>query len=126
MSELNVYHHELRHNEYAEFYLKYEADKVIEEKDEKIDELEERIDELQKATDSAWSKVNAMYDELRHHKYKRCLDKAEMCQARYDVEDVKVNGHCASWDYTTSSEMKYWERWRKRWLELAEKCKEAK
>ena len=30
MSELNVYHHELRHNEYAEFYLKFEADKVIE------------------------------------------------------------------------------------------------
>ena len=29
MSELNVYHHELRPNEYAEFYLKYEADKVI-------------------------------------------------------------------------------------------------
>lgn len=29
MSELKVYHHELRHNEYEEFYLKYEADKVI-------------------------------------------------------------------------------------------------
>ncbi len=29
MSELNIYHHELRHNEYAEFYLKYEVDKVI-------------------------------------------------------------------------------------------------
>jgi len=31
MSELNVYHHELRPNEYAEFYLKYEADKAIAE-----------------------------------------------------------------------------------------------
>jgi len=31
MSELNVYHHELRPNEYAEFYLKSEADKVIED-----------------------------------------------------------------------------------------------
>lgn len=30
MNELNVYHHELRHNEYDEFYLKYEADKMIE------------------------------------------------------------------------------------------------
>ena len=27
MSEMKVYHHELRHNEYDEFYLKYEADK---------------------------------------------------------------------------------------------------
>ena len=113
-------------HELAQIYLKSEADKVIAEKDAVIEEMEERIDELQKATDSAWSKVNAMYDELRHQKYKRCLAMSKMCQARYDVEDVKVNGHCASWDYTTSSEMKYWERWRKRWLELAEKFKEAK
>ena len=27
--KLNVYHHELRPNEYDEFYLKYEADKLI-------------------------------------------------------------------------------------------------
>lgn len=53
-----------------------------------------------------------------HHKYKRCLDKAEMCQARYDEEDARVNGRGASWDYT-SDEMKYWERWHRRWLELA-------
>ena len=31
MSELNVYHHELRPDEYDEFYLKSEADKVISE-----------------------------------------------------------------------------------------------
>jgi hypothetical protein len=29
MSELKVYHHELRPGEYDEFYLKYEADEVI-------------------------------------------------------------------------------------------------
>ena len=65
--------------------------------------------------------------ELRHHKYKRCLDKAEMCKARYDEEDAKVNGCGASWEYI-SKEMKYWERWRWRWLELAEmfKYKESK
>ena len=87
MSKLNVYHHELRHNEYDEFYLKYEADKVI-----------------------------------SRHKYKRCLYKAEMCQARYDEGDVRVNGRGAYWDFT-SDEMKFWERWHKRWLELAEKFK---
>ena len=43
MSELNVYHHELRHNEYAEFYLKYEADKVIAEKDKEIAELQKQV-----------------------------------------------------------------------------------
>jgi hypothetical protein len=43
MSELNVYHHELRHNEYEEFYLKYEADKVIAEKDKEIAELKAKL-----------------------------------------------------------------------------------
>ena len=63
--------------------------------------------------------------ELRHQKYKRCLAMAEMCSARYDEEDAKVNGCGASWNYT-SKEMKYWERWHKRWLAIAEKFKEAK
>lgn len=60
-----------------------------------------------------------------HHKYKRCLTMADLCKARYDEEDAKVNGCGASWEYI-SKEMKYWERWHKRWLELAEKFKEAK
>ena len=62
---------------------------------------------------------------IRHHKYKRCLAMAEMCSARYDEEDAMVNGDGFSWEYT-SKEMKYWERWRWRWQELAEKFKEAK
>lgn len=61
---------------------------------------------------------------LCRHKHKRCLAMAEMCNARYDAEDAKVNGFGASWKYT-SKEMKYWERWRQRWLELADKFREA-
>lgn len=49
MSKLNVYHHELRHNEYAEFYLKFEADKVIAEKDEEIYNIKYSRDEWAKA-----------------------------------------------------------------------------
>lgn len=41
--ELNVYHHELRHNEYDEFCLKYEVDKVIAEKDKEIAELKKKL-----------------------------------------------------------------------------------
>lgn len=62
---------------------------------------------------------------IAHQKYKRCLDKAEMCKARYDEEDAKVNGSGASWEYI-SKEMKYWERWRLRWEAFAEKFKETK
>ena len=60
---------------------------------------------------------------IAHHKRKRCLAMAEMCNARYDEEDAKVNDGL-SW-YFISPEMKYWERWRNRWLELAEKFKEG-
>lgn len=100
----------------ADYYLKSEADEVIAEKDETIDELKEHVDELQKATDSAWSKVNTMYDEIRHHKYKRCLAMAKWCKtsARYD-ESLGAFGY-RNW---------YW-KWFNRWLELAEKFKEMK
>ena len=100
-------------HELAQIYLKSEADKVIAEKDEEIDELKESIDELQKATDSAWSKVNAMYDELRHHKYKRCKAKAEASMHKRWRTDE-------GFDYDRST------RHMNKWLELAEKFKEAK
>lgn len=47
MIKLNVYHHELRPDEYDEFYLKYEADKVIAEKDKEIRKLKEQVALLQ-------------------------------------------------------------------------------
>ena len=97
-------------NDTGKFYLKSEADKVIADKDEAIDELEERIDELQKATDSAWSKVNVMYDELRHHKYRRCLDRSEYWAA--------VSYQCIDDKHRQQA-----ERHHKKWLELAEKFK---
>lgn len=62
---------------------------------------------------------------IAHQKYNRCLAMAEMCNARYDEADAKENWCGLSWEYV-SKEMKYWERWRKRWLELAEKFKEEK
>lgn len=93
------------------YYLKSEADKVIEEKDEIIDELKEHIDELQKATDSAWSKVNAIYDELRHQKYKRCLAMAQWC----------MDAECK-----TEKDADFLVRWEHRWLALAEEPTWAK
>jgi hypothetical protein len=116
MSELKVYHHELRHNEYEEFYLKYEADKVIEELKADYDEACDRLQTANLIKDEQLA-------ETRHSKYKRCLAMAEMCNARYDEEDAKVNGCGASWEYI-SKEMKYWERWRWRWEALAEKFKD--
>ena len=89
------------------YYNEKQVDAVLAENDEKIEEL-------QKATDSAWSKVNAMYDELRHHKYKRCLAKAEWCNEKWaDIATL----YCKS---------VWYRKWQLRWLALAEKFKEAK
>lgn len=99
MSELNVYHHELRPNEYAEFYLKYEADKVIAELKESVKGL--ILDNYLK------------YKELRHNKYKRCLDKSAYW--------VAVSFQCVDNKHRQQA-----ERHHKKWLELAEKFKEAK
>lgn len=123
MSELKTYYCNTIHNEHTEFYIKSEADKVIAEKDEKIDELEERIDEIQKATDSAWSKVNSMYDELRHQKYKRSLDKAARCGICAQFEHYKV----IRFDNPFYLKRAKWlEKWRGRWIKIAEQFKEAK
>ena len=57
MSELNVYHHELRHNEYCEFYLKSEADKVIADLEEshkmEVEQLLMKIAGLEKLVETA-------------------------------------------------------------------------
>lgn len=114
------------------YYIKTEADNVIAEKDKEIQRLENlcvsyRIDcdNLAIRETNAYKVIERDNKELRHHNYKRCLAMAEMCNARYDEEDAKENWCGLSWEYI-SKEMKYQERWRKRWLELAEKFKEAK
>ena len=132
MSELNVYHHELRHNEYDEFYLKYEADKVIAD-------LEDKLREQTSITEEAWKlkgayhtsyaeAVKELYEknkELRHHKLKRCLGMAKWCESK--VYHIRRTPLCDMseheyWQY----ENDFWQRWQKRWLELAEKFKEVK
>lgn len=62
---------------------------------------------------------------IEHQKRKRCEAMAEMCNARYDEEDEKVNGYGASWVYI-SKEMKYYARWIWLWQELAEEPTWAK
>ena len=53
--------------------------------------------------------------ELRHQKYKRCLAMAWWCSAELGML-------VSTWE----SKIKHYKKWQKRWLELAEKFKEAK
>jgi hypothetical protein len=113
----------------ADYYLKSEADKVIADKDKDIQRLEKlcesyRIDcdNLAISDEQAKRAARTLLKKMNHQKYKRCLAMTEMCNARYDEEDAKVNGCGASWEYM-SKEMKYWERWRWRWDAIAENFK---
>ena len=99
----------------CEVYDKFEADKVIAEL--KAD-YKEACDRLQTA--------NLIKDEqiaaTRHSKRKRCLNKAEWCEersARYDALQERTG-------FSWRREIDFYFRWSQRWLELAEKFKEAK
>lgn len=131
MSELNVYHHELRPNEYAEFYLKYEADKVIADLEEshkmeveqllmEIAELEERIADGDKDFEIANHQNEHLLKLVLHHKYKRCLAMARMCEERSARYDVLQERHDLDW----GREIELYYRWYMRWLELAGKFKD--
>ena len=119
MSELKVYHHELRHNEYEEFYLKYEADKVIALLTDKSNYNEYAY----KLKSEELADTCRFYeDEIRRQKYKRCLNKAEWCEERCARYDLLQEHSGFSW----RREIDFYFRWYQRWLELAEKFKEEK
>lgn len=66
-----------------------------------------------------------LYNELRHHKYKRCLAMADkcvvLCQKSKDLyrwaEDENL-------EHYYNHKIEFFARWHNRWLELAEKFKE--
>lgn len=53
---------------------------------------------------------------IAHHKYKRCLAMANWCGSEVFISDYEKD----------EPRMRWWVKWQKRWLELAEKFKEAK
>ena len=116
----------------AEVYLKSEADKVIAEKDKDIQRLENlcesyRIDcdNLAIREANACKEIERDNKQIRHQKYKRCLAMAMWCGSK--VYHIRRTPLCDMseheyWQY----ENDFWQRWQKRWLDLAEKFKEAK
>ena len=95
----------------------------LEEQESEIAELKKEL-KINRDARKYWRNEYLIeYKEARHHKRKRCLAMAEWCKAKYDEEDARVNGHYSYWEYT-SEKMKYWERWERRWLKLAERFKQ--
>ena len=114
-------------------YLKSEADKVIAELKDKLrhypmmvallESDKKNISELKKVCNDKDDCCLHTLKENRHHKYKRCLAMAWWCENAI----LGWMGHKESY----SSHQQYikvmlFTKWNKRWLELAEKFKEAK
>lgn len=141
------------HLDENEFYLKSEADKVIagledrlrhypmmvallESDKKKIAELEDKLQAADKQIENLINSASSIMlaqdrvnddkcAELRHQEYKRCLAMTELCNS----EMVRETFACFRPRHSKEvwrEEHKYWAKWRKRWLELAEKFKEAK
>lgn len=140
MSELKAKHVVDVYDEYsanptneAQVYLKSETDKVIADLEEshkmEVGQLLIEIVELKADYKEACERLqtaNLIKDEqlaaARRHKYKRCLNKAEWCEERSARYDALQEHSGFSW----RREIDFYFRWYQRWLELAEKFKEAK
>ena len=112
-----------------EVYSKSDVDEVIAEKDKEIQRLENLCASYRHDCDNlAIREANALKEigrdnrVIRHQKHKRCLAMAKMC------DEVMMS--CELRGYTVlriwANKHEWAMRWKYRWMELAEKFKEAK
>lgn len=105
-------------HELAQIYLKSDADKVIAEKDAKIIQLVALIENYDRISREIIADTN-------HQKHKRCLAMAKVCYLRFVRYENYLQKLCAS--NATIAAYKFrrdlYDKWEKRWLELAEKFK---
>lgn len=84
----------------ADMVSKPEADAVIEAQNTKIIQLTALIENCDRIS-------GEIIDNANHQKYKRCLLMAKICENKLG----------------TVVKPKWWDKWRKRWLELANRFK---
>ena len=116
----------------GEYYTRTDADNVIAEKDKEIQRLENlcesyRIDcdNLAIREANAYKEIERDNNELRHHKYKRCLAMVRIAQDDWHLHNsFYAMGHREF----EKRKCEFYEKWRERWLKIAEqfKDKEAK
>ena len=99
MRELNIYHHELRPDEYDEFYLKSEADKKIAELKADIADLrddKESTDAILDERNAELAKLQAIIDERDKTiddlkaDYKEACDRLQTANLIKDEQMAKV------------------------------------
>lgn len=135
MSELKVYHCNEWHNEYTEFYLKSEADKVIADLEEshkmEVEQLLMEIVKLKADYKEACGRLqtaNLIKDEqlaaTRHSNHKRCLAMARLCGKT--VDHLNSEGYIYEKENHTKEltdcirGTEFYDKWYHRWLALTE------
>ena len=110
----------------AKVYLKTEVDHYIEELEEKHKKEVEQWLILNREQANATNRLrDSMEQSLRHHKYKRSLDKAKSCESeekRLEAIAPIFDTDKECWEYNSD----YWYKWRERWLKIANQFKETK
>jgi hypothetical protein len=117
-------------------YLKREADKVIADKDAEIANLKEQVQEERSAKVDYKISANDLSDglkeaseEIRYHKYKRCLAMAKWCKGEqtYSAFAIYCTEHPESrWadkSVLVGSWFEFWKKRERRWLKFAKKFK---
>jgi hypothetical protein len=117
----------------CDFYLKPEADKVIAEKDKTIAELKDKAIQYKVLDKEHCRDLNTQErffaKQIAHNKYKRCVAMARWCKIQdefmqLESERLGLPQSTLFLEYRRKS--MWWNKWRNRWHELAEKFKEAK
>ena len=128
------------------FYLKSEADKVIAELKDKLrhypmmvallesdkKEIAELKHSLELASNECCSISERGVKNVRHEKYKRCMAMAKWCKDKVDAikNGYMISGIADRYGVMTTCppecnpKFSFYEKWHKRWLELAKHYKE--
>ena len=109
----------------GQFYRKYEADKEIQRLEKLCENYRCDCDNLGIMTDKLKKAGRSLRQKMNHQKYKRCMAMAERCESeekRLEAISPIFDTDKECWEYNSD----YWYKQHKRWLELAEKFKEAK
>lgn len=111
-------------------YLKREADKVIADLDESHKkEVKQLLILNREQANSANRLRDSMEQVIRHHKYRRCLGEAKICQMRLERYERYLAGYIHASGPTVNRYkflISHYEKWYKRWLALAEETTWAK
>lgn len=107
-------------------YLKSEADKVIADLEESHKKEVSQLLILNREQANTANRLRDSTEQvIRHQKYKLCLAMAEWCNSEMGRETFACF-RPRSTKEVWREEHKYWAKWRKIWLNLAKKFKEAK